>query len=75
MSYFLLALLAGAVTGVVWVLIVEVRHGFRDAEFRSAIRILIAPFRSVGESLDQIWNSSVVTVQTVLWPKKKEGRT
>ena len=55
-----------------------VRQTLRDEElmaaFRQFGRWLATPFRSLGASLDQMFDSLVNTAQVVLWPtKKKEG--
>jgi len=39
------------IAGVAWILVIEVRNGFRDGEFRNALRDLP---RAVAESLEEM---------------------
>lgn len=71
---FLIAILAITIVGAIWALVVEVRHALCDAEFCSVIRVILAPFRSMGQSLGHLWETGLNAAQVVLWPKKEEER-
>lgn len=53
-----------------------IRQTLRDEEMMEAFRVfgrlIISPFRSMGATLGQPFNTLVDTAQVVLWPKRKK---
>lgn len=65
-----------AITGAIWLLVVEVRHTLRDELFMEGVRNffhwIAAPFRSMGSSLGQLFNPQQLTVVQIAVDSNKE---
>ena len=67
-----------AITGAVWLLVVEVRHTLRDELFMEGVRAfcqwVATPFRSKGASLGQHFNPQLTVVKIPVTPDQEEER-
>jgi len=77
MSLLFVIVVGGLTAEVCWARNL-VKQTLRDEELMTALRefgrFIATPFRSVGSSLGQQFNTMVDTAQVVLWPSKKEDK-